>query len=178
MFTSTCALSTTASRVDDRACRRVFGEHDGAGALVEGCKPSAQRRSPHRPVSWRPFEDELRLLTSKHGEGRHTPNAKTDAGVGDLDLLRRGGGDLVGHHGVAVGERVSHEVVVCYLEERADCGGFVALTRRPDTDRAERGQHGRVWPEKEPRAALAGPGRKLVVARVDLIADLLDAEDA
>src|ERR1700730_9848644 len=84
----------------------------------------------------------------------------------------------MGHDGVTVGERVGHEVIVCYLEECVDRGGLVPLTCRPGTHRAERWQHGGIWPEKEPRAALAGPGRKLVVARVDLIADLLDAEDA
>jgi hypothetical protein len=61
---------------------------------------------------------------SQHLEGIHTLDAKADARVRDLDSLRRGGCDLVGHNRVAVGERMRYEVVVCYLEERADRGGF------------------------------------------------------
>ena len=48
-------------------------------------------------------DDEAGPFGTEHLEGRDVANADADAGVGDLDLLRGVGDDLVGDHHVTVG---------------------------------------------------------------------------
>ena len=61
-------------------------------------------------------QDEARPLAAQHLEWGHALYAEADAGVWDLDLFRRGRGDLVGDHRVPVGKRMGHEVIVRDLE--------------------------------------------------------------
>src|SRR5690606_31242095 len=88
-------------------------------------------------------EHEPSLLLAEHLVGRYVLDSECEAGVGDLDLVDGVGRDFMGHDNVLACERLSDEVVVADLKERADSGGRVPLPVRkcmvscPLADRAE-----------------------------------------
>ena len=98
-------------------------------------------------------------------------------GIGYLDPPPRIGRDLVGDDGIAVRERMRHEIIVGHLQKRIHSCRLVELRRRPGADGAKCWDDRFVRPDEEPGAALLGPIGKFVAARLDLVADFLDAEN-
>ncbi len=83
----------------------------------------------------------------------------------------------MGHDGVAMGEGVSYQIEVRYLQKRIYRSRFVALPCRPCAHRAQRRQDGRVGLYEETSPASSGPLGKFVAASPDFITDLLRAQN-
>ena len=75
------------------------GGHDGAddagflGSRIENRRVGSRLRAKNKP----------RALVAQHFKRVHGLDPKANAGVGNLNLLGRSGGDLVSHNYMAVG---------------------------------------------------------------------------
>jgi len=122
-------------------------------------------------------DDEAGPFGPEHLEGGEEAHTDAEAGVGDLDLLRGAGDDLVGDHHVTLGMAVGNQVVVGVLQEGRNRGRLVAGAVGPGAGGLQARHYGGIGFEEEGVGSLAGPGREVVVDGVELDGDLVDAED-
>jgi hypothetical protein len=122
-------------------------------------------------------ENKAGSLSPEHFVWAHGLDAMCDASVGNLYLLDRVGGDLMGHDIEAVSMGVSNQVIVSNLEELVHCSRLVVAAAGPSADRSEARNHVVVGRKKKLGASGLGPFGELVVSADQLITNLLDAED-
>ncbi len=79
--------------------------------------------------------------------------------------------------GMTTGKRRGDQPVIGDLQKGTDRCRLIALLRYPRAYPCSRGQGGRVRHHEEPRVQLRSPRRKLVLPSLELVADMLDAQD-
>ncbi len=81
-------------------------------------------------------------------------------------------------HCVPMCKRVSHQIVVGYLQERAHGSWVIALLHGPRTDRPQGGHDRSIGPQKERLPKLGCPFRQLICTGLKLVTYFVDAEDS